>query len=126
MWRDFKAFITKGNIMTLAVGFIMGAAFTAIVNSLVNDIIMPLVGILFGGIDFSHLSVTVGSAVITYGAFISAIINYICIAFVVFILVRVLSKANKKEEATARSCEFCKMDIADDATRCPHCTSQLS
>lgn len=111
--------------MTLAVGFIMGAAFTAIVNSLVTDIIMPLIGIALGGIDFSHMSITVGNAQILYGAFISAIINYICIAFVVFVIVRMLSKLNKKEEAKARQCNYCKMEIADDATRCPHCTSEL-
>ena len=125
MWKDFKEFITKGSVMNLAVGFVLGAAFTAIVTSLVNDIIMPLIGIITGGIDFSHLFLTFGSAKVAYGAFISAIINYILISLAVFLIVRALSKFSKKEEATARTCPYCLQEVDDAATRCPHCTSML-
>ncbi len=105
MLQEFKDFIAKGNVMDMAVGIIIGGAFTAIVGSLVADIINPLIGMFLGGIDFSALSASVGDAVFTYGNFIMAIINFLIIAFVVFMLVRQVNKikeANaKKEEAEA-------------------------
>ena len=96
---EFKEFINKGNVMDLAVAMIIGAAFTAIVNSLVNDIIMPIIGMIIGGIDFSSLKVTVGTAELTYGNFISAIISFLAIAFTVFILVKNINKFKKEEPA---------------------------
>ena len=100
MFKEFRDFINRGNVIDLAVAVILGAAFTAIVNSLVNDIIMPLIGVLLGGIDFSTLSVTIGSAVIAYGAFIQAVINFLIIAFVVFLIVKAINQMQKpKSEA---------------------------
>ena len=104
MLKEFKDFIAKGNVMDMAVGIIIGAAFTAIVGSLVADLINPLIGIFMGGIDFSGLSASVGDAVFTYGNFIMAVINFLIIAFVVFMLVRQVNKmkeAAKKEEEAA-------------------------
>lgn len=94
---EFKAFIARGNVLDMAVGIIIGSAFTAIVTSLVNNIIMPIVGVIIGGIDFSGLKVTVGSAAINYGAFIQAIINFLLIALTVFIIIKALSKAKRKQ-----------------------------
>ena len=94
---EFKAFIARGNVLDMAVGIIIGSAFTAIVTSLVNDIIMPIVGVIIGGIDFSGLKVTVGSAAISYGVFIQAIINFLLIALTVFIIIKALSKAKRKQ-----------------------------
>jgi len=100
MLKEFKDFIAKGNVMDMAVGIIIGAAFTAIVGSLVADIINPIIGIFMGGIDFAGLSAKVGGAELTYGNFIMAIINFLIIAFVVFMLVR---QVNKIKEATAKA-----------------------
>ncbi len=101
MLKDFKDFISRGSVIDLAVAVIIGAAFTAIITSFVDDIIMPLIGILLGGIDFSTLSITVGDASILYGNFIQAIINFLIIAFVVFLMIRALesAQASRKEEA---------------------------
>jgi large conductance mechanosensitive channel len=98
MLNEFKSFIAKGNVMDMAVGIIIGAAFTAIVGSLVADIVNPLIGIFMGGVDFAGLSASVGDAEFTYGNFIMAIINFLIIAFVVFMLVRSLNKMKKVEE----------------------------
>jgi large conductance mechanosensitive channel len=97
--NEFKDFIAKGNVMDMAVGIIIGAAFTAIVGSLVADMINPLIGLFMGGVDFAGLSASVGEATFTYGNFIMAIINFLVIAFVVFMLVRSLNKMKKAEEA---------------------------
>mgnify|MGYP001737590900 FL=1 len=94
---EFKAFIARGNVLDMAVGIIIGSAFTAIVTSLVNDIIMPIVGVIIGGIDFSGLKATVGSSAINYGLFIQAIINFLLIALTVFIIIKALSKAKRKQ-----------------------------
>ncbi|MEQ6202012.1 large-conductance mechanosensitive channel protein MscL [Sulfitobacter sp. HNIBRBA2951] len=99
MLNEFKDFIAKGNVMDMAVGIIIGAAFTAIVGSLVADMINPLIGLFMGGVDFSGLSASVGEAEFTYGNFIMAIINFLIIAFVVFMLVRTVNKMKKEEEA---------------------------
>lgn len=98
MIQEFKEFIAKGNVMDLAVGIIIGAAFTAIVTSLVDNLIQPLIGLILGGIDFSNLSVSVGEAEFMYGSFITAIINFLIIAFVVFLLVKAVNKMMPKEE----------------------------
>ncbi len=99
MLKEFKDFINKGNVMDMAVGIIIGTAFTAIVGSLVADLINPIIGIFMGGIDFAALSATVGSAELTYGNFIMALINFLIIAFLVFMLVRTVNKMKKAEEA---------------------------
>ena len=134
-WKEFKTFISRGSVMDMAVGIIIGGAFTAIVNSLVNDLVMPLLSILTGGFDFTKLSVVLGSgegaATLNYGLFISAVINFLLIAFVIFCLIKSINKmkdkiAKKEEESpTVKVCPFCKSEISIDATRCPHCTSQL-
>ncbi len=99
MLKEFREFIMRGNVIDLAVAVIIGGAFTAIVNSLVNDIIMPLIGVILGGVDFTALSITIGSATITYGNFIQAIINFVVIAFVVFLMVRSINRMAKQKEA---------------------------
>ena len=130
--EEFKAFINRGNVMSMAVGVIIGGAFTAIVNSLVNDIINPLLGCI-GGLNFSEYSLPLkGEATLNYGNFITAIFNFIIMAFVIFWLVKVVNKLTTKPEApaqpaapTTKECPFCKSEIKIEATRCPHCTSAL-
>ena len=131
---EFKEFISRGNVMDMAVGVIIGGAFTAIVNSLVNDMLMPLLSLLTGGFDFSGLCIALGegenAATINYGSFISAIINFLLIALVIFLIIKAINKVSrkKKEEApvpTTKECPYCKEQIAIEATRCPHCTSKL-
>lgn len=133
---EFKKFIMRGNVMDMAVGVIVGGAFTAIVTSLNKDILTPILGI-FGGIDFSNLKVTLGTGenapVLCYGNFITAVINFLITALVIFVLIQLINKINdkfsKKEEevtkAVTKTCPYCKSEIALEATRCPHCTSQL-
>lgn len=99
MLKEFRDFISRGSVIDLAVAVVIGAAFTAIINSLVNDIIMPLIGVLLGGIDFSTLTITVGDAVISYGLFIQAIVNFVIIAFVIFLVVRSINKLQKPKPA---------------------------
>ncbi len=131
---EFKEFISRGSVMDLAVGMIIGAAFTAIVTSLVDDIIMPIISLVSGGIDVSQMGIHLaGGGVIAIGNFVGAIINFIIIAFVIFCIVKALNKAQsmvKKPEPEAapvtKICPFCKSDdVSIDATRCPHCTSEL-
>jgi len=97
MIKEFKEFISRGNVVDLAVGVIVGGAFGKIVTSLVNDVIMPLIGIIIGGIDFTNLSLTVGSATITYGVFIQNVIDFLIIAFCIFIFVKIINKLTKKK-----------------------------
>ena len=134
-FEEFKKFILRGNVMDMAVGVIVGGAFTAIVTSLNADILTPILG-LFGGTDFSYLYVTLGSGenapVLHYGNFITAIINFLITAFVIFCLIKVINKVgdkfSKKEEPaapTTKKCMYCKSEIPLEATRCPHCTSVL-
>ncbi len=133
LWQEFKEFINRGNVMNLAVGVMIGGAFSAIVTSLVNDIIMPIVSLFTGGLDFASLCVTLGegenAATLNYGAFISAIINFLIIAAVIFMMVKIITKMLTKEEAeeaaTTRECPFCKETVSIEATKCPHCTSDL-
>ena len=131
---EFKKFISRGNVMDMAVGVIIGGAFTSIVNSLVNDIINPVLGV-FGGLNFSEYSIKLsGDATLNYGNFITAIINFLIMALVIFSIVKIMNcmaanMAPKKDEKpaapTTKKCPFCKSEIAIDATRCPHCTSEL-
>ena len=132
--KEFKEFIARGNVMDMAVGIIIGGAFTAIVNSLVNDILMPLLSLLTNGFDFTSLCIVLGegegAATFNYGAFIAAIINFLLIAFVIFLLIKAINKLSRRKPeepapATTKECPFCKEQVAKDATRCPHCTSEL-
>lgn len=132
--EEFKKFISKGNVMDMAVGIIIGGAFTSIVSSLVNDIINPILG-LFGGMNFDQLAWNItGDVTLYYGKFITAVVNFLIMAFIVFLLVKVMntamSKLQKKEEEkektpTTKICPYCKSEIALEAVRCPHCTSEL-
>ena len=132
-FEDFKAFAMRGNVIDMAVGVIIGAAFGSITTSLVNDIFMPLIGVLTGGINFGGLFVALdgGSYVSAEAAAAGGVgtINFILTAFCMFLVIRAMNKIHKKPEAAPakpkRICPFCKGEIADDATRCPHCTSML-
>ncbi len=139
---EFKEFILRGNVMDMAVGVIIGGAFTTIVTSLNEDILTPILGI-FGGTDFSELKVTLGSGenapVLTYGNFITAVINFLIVALVIFCLIKGINRAteratalvkkNKEDaeaaEPTEKECPYCYSKINIKATRCPHCTAQL-
>lgn len=128
--HEFKDFAMRGNVMDLAIGVIIGAAFQAIVKSLVDDIISPLLG-LFGNIDMSDLAVSIGDVAIKYGSFLTAIINFIIMAFVIFLLVKGLNKISTlgrkpaEETPATKKCPYCRSEIAMEASRCPHCTSSL-
>ena len=131
-FAEFKEFALRGSVMDLAVGVIIGAAFQAIVNSLVEDILSPLLGLVLRG-DFSNLSLDLfdGAVSIRYGAFLMAIINFLIMAFVIFLIVKGINtlrnrgKKNEEPAPTEKECPFCKSKISIDATRCPHCTSEL-
>ena len=125
MLKDFKAFIMKGNVMDLAVAVVMGAAFGAIVKALVDKLIMPVVGMIIGGLDFSTLAVKVGNATLGYGLFIQAIVNFLIIAAAIFLVVRMVGKLQKPAEVTTKECPYCLTEIPKGATRCGACTSQL-
>lgn len=128
MLKEFKEFAMRGNVMDLAIAVIIGGAFGKIIASLVNDVLMPLIGLLLGGLDFSGLAITVRDASIKYGLFIQAIVDFIIVAFVIFLLVRTMNKMKKPApaaEPTAKDCPHCFTAIPIKATRCPNCTSQL-
>ncbi|MCD7709299.1 MAG: large conductance mechanosensitive channel protein MscL [Clostridiales bacterium] len=136
--EEFKAFIMRGNVLDMAVGVIVGGAFTTIVSSLNDDILTPILGI-FGGTDFSYLHVKLGSGenapMLTYGNFITAVINFLITALVIFLLLKIvmslmsgfgkLKKGEEEEAPTTKTCPFCISEIDVKATRCPHCTSIL-
>ena len=130
---EFKEFIMRGNVLDLAVGVIIGGAFQAIVSSLVDDVIMPVISLATGGKDFSEWKVMLGeTASLNYGNFISAIINFLIMAIVIFLIVKSINKVSakfKKEEApaapTTKVCPYCKSEIAIDAVKCAHCASNL-
>ncbi|HEY3217983.1 MAG TPA: large conductance mechanosensitive channel protein MscL [Candidatus Limnocylindria bacterium] len=135
MWSEFKEFLVKANVLTLALAFIIGVALASVVTSLVNDIIMPPVGLLLGGVDFQNMFIDLsgkhytalkeakdaGAAVIAYGSFINTIITFVVVSFVVFLLARSLVKT----KVTTKACPSCAMDIPLAAVRCPHCTTDL-
>lgn len=131
MLKEFKDFAMRGNVLDLAVGVIIGGAFGKIVASLVNDILMPVVGLALGGINFSELAITIGEASIKWGAFIQSIIDFIIIALVIFLIIKAANVTKKKEEPvptpepTTKECPRCFSTIPVKATRCPHCTSEL-
>jgi large conductance mechanosensitive channel len=134
--KEFKEFAVKGNVVDLAVGIIIGAAFTGIVQSLVNDILMPPLGWLIGNIDFSQLSIVLPAesakgepVTINYGKFINALINFVLVAFAVFLLVKQINRLKRKETPPApntKNCPYCVSSMDIKATRCPHCTADLS
>ncbi|MDD2350397.1 MAG: large conductance mechanosensitive channel protein MscL [Synergistaceae bacterium] len=139
--QDFKKFAMRGNVLDMAVGVIIGAAFGKVIASLVTDILMPPIGLALGGVDFSNLfinlsetpaatlaeAVEAGLPVISYGLFINSIINFLIQAWAIFWVIRFANKMSKPEPTPApkRKCPFCLSDIDDNATRCPNCTSQL-
>lgn len=153
MLKEFKEFATRGNIVDLAIGVVIGGAFQKIVNSLVNDIIMPFISILTGKVDFSDMVLTIGNASIKYGNFITAIVDFLIIAFSIFLIVRYINKLNKikelgdlaaskidkngkfikhkeeheeeQKEPETKICPYCLTEIKYKATRCPNCTSEL-
>jgi large conductance mechanosensitive channel len=143
MWKEFKKFAFKGNMIELAIGVVIGAAFGKVVTSLVNDIIMPVIGRLVGRVDFSKLYINLshlgkniplaaaqanGDATLNYGLFINNILDFLIVAFSIFIVIRQLNRFKRKEEAkeTTKKCDYCCTDIPIEATRCPHCTSELN
>lgn len=143
MLQEFKTFIMKGNVLDLAVGVIIGAAFGKIVNSAVNDLIMPVVGLAMGKVDFSNLFISLkggeyatvaaakaaGVPTLNYGIFLNTALDFLIMALVIFMIIKMANKVKKAEEPASappvRECPFCKSAVHDDATRCPHCTSQL-
>lgn len=142
MLKEFKEFISRGNVLDMAVGVIMGGAFGAIAKSLVDDILMPLIGVALGGVDFQELFISLdgktyaslaqateeGGAILRYGVFINAVVMFLLISLCLFFVVRAFNQVRRKEEPaapTTKVCPYCKSEIAIDATRCPHCTSEL-
>ena len=139
--EDFKKFAMRGNVMDMAVGVIIGGAFGKIVTSVVNDIVMPPVGMLLGNVDFSNLFISLngkeyatleaakkaGAPVLSYGSFMNTVIDFLILAFIIFMMIRQINKLTPAPapKPEPRLCPYCKSEIADDATRCPHCTSHL-
>ncbi len=144
MWKEFKEFIMRGNVMDMAVGIIIGAAFGKIVSSFVSDVLMPPIGLILGKVDFTNLFITVsgqsfatleeakkaGAVTIRYGLFINTIIDFIIVALAIFLMIRQVNRFSRKPEAapaapTTKDCPFCLSVIPLKAVRCPHCTSEL-
>jgi large conductance mechanosensitive channel len=147
MLKEFKEFVLRGNVFDLAVAVVIGAAFGTIIASLVNDVIMPPIGLLLGGVDFANMFILLkagspggpyaaladaqaaGAVTINYGLFINALVSFLIIALVLFLLIKAINRLQKKEEApaepTTKECPYCMSTIAIKATRCPECTSQL-
>ena len=149
MLKEFKEFAMRGNVVDMAVGIVIGAAFGTIVKSLVADVLMPPIGLLLGGVDFSNLFLivkegasagpfsslaeaqTAGAVTINYGMFMNTIISFLIVAFAIFMVIKGMNTLQKQEEAppaepTTKDCSFCFTEIPIKATRCPHCTSELS
>jgi large conductance mechanosensitive channel len=140
--KEFKAFIMRGNVLDLAIGIVIGVAFGVIVTSFVNDILMPPIGLLLGHVDFTNLFVNLtpekyngsvlseakkaGAATVNYGLFINNVLNFVIVAFVVFIIVKQANRFKKPAEVTVKACPFCLKDVPLKATRCAFCTSALS
>lgn len=132
MWKEFKEFAMRGNIVDMAVGVIIGIAFGKIVSSLVNNILMPPIGFLLGKVDFSSLVITLRektadspAVVISYGTFINTILDFLIVAFVLFFVVKQMNRMTPKKRPTQKECPFCCSNISIKATRCSECTSQL-
>lgn len=142
MWKEFKEFAMRGNVIDLAVGVVIGGAFGKIISSFVADVIMPLIGLLLGKISFENLFVSLsgekfaslaaaqeaGAPTLNYGLFISAIVDFLIVALVIFLVIKGINKLQKPEPVpapTTKKCPYCFTEIALEATRCPNCTSQL-
>jgi large conductance mechanosensitive channel len=144
MLKEFKEFALRGNVLDMAIGIIIGAAFGKIITSFVNDILMPPIGLLLGNVDFANLFINLsgqpyasleeaqaaGAATINYGLFINTVLDFIIVAFVIFLLVRRVNRMKREEKAppaepTTKECPYCLSTIPVKATRCPHCTSEL-
>ena len=145
MFKEFKEFAMRGNVIDMAVGIVVGAAFTKIVNSIVSDVLMPPLGLLLGSVDFSNLFLNLsgqpyaslaeakaaGAATINYGMFLNAVLNFIIVAFAIFLLIKGVNTLKRREAAaptptpTTKPCRFCYSSIPLKATRCPQCTSEL-
>jgi large conductance mechanosensitive channel len=144
MLKEFKAFVLRGNVLDLAVGIIIGAAFGTIVKSLVDDIIMPPIGLALGNVDFANLfallkpgekaappyatladAQAVGAVTINYGQFINNVVTFLIVAFAVFLIVRAANRLRPQEAAATKDCPYCRMAIPVEASRCPHCTTDL-
>ena len=143
MLKEFKNFIMRGNVMDLAVAVIIGAAFGKIISSLVNDVIMPPIGLLLGKVDFSNLYINMsgtqysslaeaqaaGAPTLNYGIFLNNVVDFLIVALVIFLIIRAINKipkkAEKPAEVTTRDCPYCMTSISKKATRCPHCTSEV-
>jgi len=141
MFKEFKEFALKGNVMDLAIAVVLGGAFGAIIKSFVDDLINPLIGLILGGTDTSNLFIVLkgggsypslaaaraaGASVLAYGSFLTAIINFMIVAFALFVLVKVANAFQRAKEATTRPCPHCTTEVANEATRCPACTSELT
>lgn len=133
MLKEFRDFAMKGNLVDMAVGIVIGVAFGKIVSSLVADVIMPPIGLLMGNVDFSSLAYTLKAATdsspavtIKYGLFINTIIDFVIVAFVIFLIIKQLNRLKKPAAATSRDCPYCLMSVPLKATRCGHCTSELT
>ena len=139
-FQEFKVFAMRGYVMDMAVGVIIGGAFGKITASAVNDLVMPVVGLLTGGVDFTNLFISLngkefatleaakkaGAPVVAYGSFINVVVDFLLIAFSVFLMIKMVNRLHPTEAAKpARVCPYCKQEIAEDAERCPHCTSLL-
>ena len=128
MLKEFKDFIMRGNVLDLAVAVIIGGAFGKIVSSLVNDMLMPLIGLLMGRVNFSELAWNVGAASVKWGAFVQTIIDFVIVAFIIFLIIKAANKMKKPAPVaapTTKECPHCLSTINVKATRCPNCTSQL-
>ena len=142
MFNEFKTFVIKGNVMDLAVGIIIGAAFGKVVTSFVNDILMPPIGRLMGKVDFSNLFINLsdksydslaeakkaGAATLNYGLFVNTAIDFLIVGFAVFLIVKQVNRLKREEPAApaTRECPFCTSVVSERATRCPHCTSEIA
>lgn len=145
MFREFKEFALRGNVLDMAVGIIIGGAFGKIVSSFVTDVVMPPIGLLLGKVDFSSLFINIsgtpytaladakaaGAATINYGLFLNSVVDFVLVAFAIFLLIRQVNRFNRQKEAavpappSAKDCPYCITSIPLAATRCPHCTSEL-
>jgi len=123
--KEFKDFAMKGNLVEIAVAFVMALAFAAVVSSFVADIITPIIAAIFGQPDFSRLKIDVGESAITYGNFLNAVITFLIVAIVMFLIVKAYDRMSGPRAITTKPCPFCTTDISIDATRCPNCTSEL-
>ena len=142
MWKEFKEFAMKGNVMDMAVGIIIGAAFGKIITSFVNDVLMPPIGMILGNVDFSKLFISLsnqsfatleeakkaGVVTINYGLFLNTVIDFLIVAFVIFMMIRQINRLKKEPEPavpTSKDCPYCFSEIPVKASRCPSCTSEL-